>query len=318
MDNQGSLQEIQGVFAIFAEDPKWPSPANLYAIADSHGFGMIDVGCGGEAGLQRLVAGLDHWDLELEALHTVVLSHAHPDHMGALAWVLERARPTVFIHELDRLSALDPGNLVETFDIPLAQKRWASTGQAGPLAEFDLLSYFEGAGCSMCSAEKIRGIEEGDVLTMGDFAFEVVHTPGHSPGHISLFDRRSRILFPGDLVGPVPAWYTPTSGGVTGYLESLDKLEALNAELILPSHGDVIEQPADAIRRIGSMLLDRESALLELLSNGPCSFSELNQRSFANPSVQFFPGCGITESHLLKLERDGTIRRDGETISLTR
>ena len=124
-------------------------------------------------------------------------------------------------------------------------------------------------------------------------------------------------MFPGDLVGPIPAWYTPASGGVTAYLESLDKLEALGAELILPSHGDAIEQPADAIRRIRSMLLERESALLELLSNGARSFSELNRRSFANPSVQFFPGWGITESHLLKLERDGTIRRDGETIRLT-
>jgi glyoxylase-like metal-dependent hydrolase (beta-lactamase superfamily II) len=318
MTDQRNLQNIRGIFGMFSSDPKWPSPANVYAIADRKGFGLIDVGCGGEEGLQRLTQGLDHWDLEFEALHTVVLSHAHPDHMGALSRVLERSRPTVFIHKLDGPLVDDPGLLVDAFDIPLAQEWLASTGQSGPLAEFDLLDYFDGTGCSMCGAEGVRRIEEGDVVEVGDFAFEVVHTPGHSPGHIALFDRRSRILFSGDLVGRSPAWYTPSSGGLTGYLESLDKLEALDAELILPSHGDVISEPAAAIRRIRSVLHDRESTLLEHLGGGPRTFSELNRHSFPSPWVRFFPGCGITESHILKLERDGIVRRDGGMIDIIR
>ncbi len=78
----------------------------------------------------------------------------------------------------------------------------------------------------MSRADPDGSLEEGDIVRLGTYRFEVLHTPGHSPGHISLFDRDTGILFGGDLVGDIVAWYTPASGGVTGYLESLAKIKA--------------------------------------------------------------------------------------------
>lgn len=209
---KANFVNIKGIFAILVENPSWPNPANIFVVPDNEGFSLIDVGCGSDSSKNLLLEGLNYCGLNIKKLHTIILSHAHPDHMGAVGWILEKVRPRVLIHHQDVATALDPVNLVETFDIPLAKQRWLPTGETDNFQQFDLLKFFEDFGCSMSTAKEISEIHEGEVLPVGDFAFEVIHTPGHSPGHISLFERQSSILLGGDLVGPSPAWYTPTSG----------------------------------------------------------------------------------------------------------
>lgn len=310
------FDDIQGIRIIFAEHTAWPNPANLFIIPDEKGFSMIDVGCGGAPRPKYLIEGLEYWDLHIQDLHTVLLSHAHPDHMGAMGWILQKVRPRVFIHHLDVDSALNPEKLAETFDIPLAKRCLNASENAEKSQNFELLNFFKDFGCAMSAALNVEGIGEGHVFHLGDFAFEVIHTPGHSPGHISLMERNRRILLPGDLVGKSPAWYTPCSGGVTGYLDSLAKLEVLDATIILPAHGTKMSVPLEAIQNIRERLLKREIIIRDALIEGPKTFMELNQALFENPLLRFFPGCGITESHLIKLEREKAIRRKGGRINL--
>ncbi len=168
----------------------------------------------------------------------------------------------------------------------------------------------------MSRADPDGSLEEGDIVRLGVYRFEVLHTPGHSPGHVSLFDRDTGILFGGDLVGDIVAWYTPASGGVTGYLESLAKIEACNPRVILPSHGAVINDPAAKIDEVRARLLSREKKMLGVLSEGPISFVDLVGRMFANEMIRFFPGTGITESHVQKLLGEGRIRRVDGTIRM--
>jgi glyoxylase-like metal-dependent hydrolase (beta-lactamase superfamily II) len=159
-------------------------------------------------------------------------------------------------------------------------------------------------------------MQTNDVLYLSDFEFHVMHTPGHSPGHISLFDKNKGILLAGDLVGKSPAWYVPAAGGVIGYLESLEKLEALDAAVLLPAHGPIIEEAKQAIQTIQNKLLHRESILKEALQDGAKNFMELNKALLGDSHLNFFPGCGIIESHLIKLEREGAIEREGQKIRL--
>ncbi|MDY6851461.1 MAG: MBL fold metallo-hydrolase, partial [Thermodesulfobacteriota bacterium] len=300
MAGDAYFENIQGVLGIFAQDPMWPNPSNMFVIPDEQGFAMIDVGCGGVSGPEYLLGGLKHWGLNLKDLHTIILSHAHPDHMGAMSWILEEIQPKVFIHHLDVVSALNPQNLVNTFDVPLAKRRWAGAEDQSIAQAFDLLNFFEQVGCSMSAASKVDPVNEGDVLGLGAFAFEVIHTPGHSPGHVSLFEKDKGILLSGDVVGRIPAWYTPASGGVIGYYETLAKLEALEAEIILPAHGPVMKDPLTAIKKIRDRLLGTEAAIREILGDGPKNFLEVNAAIFPLLNVQLFPGCGIIESHVLK------------------
>jgi len=168
----------------------------------------------------------------------------------------------------------------------------------------------------MSRADPGGSLTEGDVVNLGRYHFEVIHTPGHSPGHISLLDRETGILFGGDLVGDVVAWYTPASGGVTGYLESLGKIRAQDPRLILPSHGGVIDDPIEKVDKVRKRLLSREKKMLDIMNGGRISFIELVCRMFPNEMIRFFPGTGITESHVQKLLREGKVRRVGGEIEL--
>ncbi len=300
-------QEIHDICCILADSHFWPNPATVYVIPDEKGFSLFDVGCGGQNGLDFLLKGLAHWNLDIQDLHTVILSHAHPDHMGAMGDLLKKVQPTVMIHHLDVGSALNPSKLNDSFDIPLAKKQIATIPGSNPHDDFDILDFFVDSGCTMSIAENLIKLDEGDILSLGDFEFEVLHTPGHSPGHISLFDPYKRIMLSGDLVGVAPAWYTPSSGGVIGYLASLDKMEEVNAKIMLPSHGPIINNPQDAIQTIREKLLKRENILLKALEQGPKTFWELNTSLFRESYLHFFPGCGNTQAHLNKLHQEGRL-----------
>ena len=94
-----------------------------------------------------------------------------------------------------------------------------------------------------------------------------------------------------------------------GYLASLDKLAAAEADCLLPAHGPVIHNPGEAVAWVRDKLMQRQEKILVALGRRDHSFMELNAVLFPTPFVQFFPGCGILESHLQKLEKEGLIAR---------
>jgi glyoxylase-like metal-dependent hydrolase (beta-lactamase superfamily II) len=186
---KGALEEvancidINGLKIILAGSHLWPNPSNVCAILDDTGFSMIDVGCGGPAGYEFLRSGLRHLGLTFDKLHTVILSHAHPDHMGAMKYLLEAVHPEVFIHINDLNAALDITQLNESFDIPLAKRIFAPRGM---FQDFDLIHFFEIFGCSMNPAEDINIVTDGQIIRLGKFEFEVLHTRTCTRSHCPL------------------------------------------------------------------------------------------------------------------------------------
>ena len=295
--------------------PHWPESANVYIFKDGDGVSFFDVGCGSIASVDRLFSALKFLKWEARPIKKIVLSHAHPDHMGAMEILLSRVEPEVVIlHEIDVPYALDPQKLSLSFDIPLCKERWSGgsnqdkDGEKGP--GFDLIAYFRSLGCSMCRVQPDRTVVEGDTIRVGDYHFQVFHTPGHAPGHISLYDSGKRFLLAGDILGEMVAWYAPSSGGAEGYLGSLKKINSLDIDFILPSHGHFITDAKKAIKQTGEKILERDILIIKALQTGSKTFADLNRILFDSPSVQFFPGTPILESHLQKLIKEEKIKQD--------
>jgi len=288
----------------------WPAPANSYVLKDARGAVLVDAGCGFPGCYQKIKEFLSGLGLEPRDVHTVVLTHAHPDHMGAMPFLLAESSPRIIIHALEEQAAADNSVLNRTFDMRYIKDYY---GQ-----EADVLEYFSTL-CPMGAAVPTDTVAQGDVLDLGGRSFEVLHTPGHSPGHISLFDRENRTLLPGDVFGAVVAWYCPSGGGARGYLESLDKLEALDADVAMPSHGPDITAVREAIEQTRSYILARDSKILTQLASGPKSLIELTDELFPNPGMRLFPGIQITDSHLMMLVEDGVVvREEGESVPVFR
>lgn len=306
------MLHIKGIAVLRDERAMWPASSNVYLFRDEEGAILFDVGCGRREVLSRLEDFLRGEGFKLADIHTIILSHAHPDHMGAMRFLGEEISPQVLIHRIDRPLAEDPQLLNQTFDIGLP--RFYLGEQAIRdlgLENFNILDYFEGL-CPMGSAVVARSLDDGEILRLGDEVYEVILTPGHAPGHISLYRRSDRVLLSSDVLGEIVAWYSPSSGGARGFLESLDRLSSLEIRTVLPAHGEPIFKVREVIERTRRHLLRVEERIANILREGPITFGELSRRMYRNQMIQFFPGMQIIESHLIRMEEEGRIRRAGE------
>ncbi|MFZ2398734.1 MAG: MBL fold metallo-hydrolase [Smithella sp.] len=304
---------INEIKVLREETPMWPASANVFLIRDREGAILIDVGCGKEEKFNSLKNFLKDEGFTLQDIHTIVISHAHPDHMGAMSFLLQEISPRIYLHELEIPLAADPQRLNQTFDFNLTQ-RYNTNESSPPFGSFNVLDYFA-ALCPMASARATNKMVDGDLLCLGNFHFQVVHTPGHAPGHVSLFEPDKGLLFTGDVVGKVVAWYSPSSGGAIGYLDGLERIAKLNAHVILPSHGENIGGVREAIERTRTHILNFDSVILRNLNDFPLSFVDLCAKIYHKPAARFFPGPQLVESHLIKLEQEGKVtRREGGLV----
>jgi len=277
--------------------------SSIVLIRDTEGLYCLEVGGGGEENIRQTLALLEQEGLDVSDVHTAIISHTHADHMGAIAYFRERVPGlTVIDHEVDAPYMKDNTLLNRAFDADLVAEHF-------PGERFDILDFYA-AFCPISETHPDRNVLEGDVLTCGAYAFEVLHTPGHHPGHISLYERNEKILFVGDMVGMEVPFYTPSSGGVEGYLASMGKYLALEVDLIIPSHGGLIENAREVVEGAAGKVKRREERLLNRLGDRPKTFNEFLPDLFRNPAQHMFPGAAILASHLQKLVKDGIVEEE--------
>jgi glyoxylase-like metal-dependent hydrolase (beta-lactamase superfamily II) len=108
-----------------------------------------------------------------------------------------------------------------------------------------------------------RALHGGERLTVGDREWEIVHTPGHSPGHVCLWSAPDRVLCSGDhllrVVSPPVTFergFDPDPMG--SYLQSLERVEQLQPDLVLPGHGPPFR---DGGRRAAAIALGKRRRL---------------------------------------------------------
>jgi glyoxylase-like metal-dependent hydrolase (beta-lactamase superfamily II) len=163
-----------------------------------------------------------------------------------------------------------------------------------------------------------RSLVEGDAVVLDGPApsrWEVLHTPGHAPGHLCLLERERGTLVVGDMVASVGTiLIEPKDGDMAEYLASLQRLAELEAEVALPAHGAPIPSPSRLFRAYGAHRLMRESVVADALkSSGGGSLDELVSIAYADTSSLLWPLAKLSlEAHLVKLVREGRAATDGE------
>jgi glyoxylase-like metal-dependent hydrolase (beta-lactamase superfamily II) len=160
---------------------------------------------------------------------------------------------------------------------------------------------------------------DGQRLPAGDDELVVIHTPGHSPDHVCLWQEKSRTLFGGDLLMAGGTVVIPASRGgrLTDYLRSLERVLALDPAVVLPAHGPEITRPADLIRTTLAHRLRRELQVLQVLSRGPGTPATLAAMIYdpLPKTLQRLSEENVL-AHLLKLEEEGRVTSDGRAYRL--
>lgn len=159
-------------------------------------------------------------------------------------------------------------------------------------------------------------LRDGDVVRFGERALRVLCTPGHRFDHLCFFIERGGILFAGDVVAGVgTVLIAPPEGDLGSYLSTLNLLLALDITRIYPGHGPSIDAPHDTLTQYITHRGDRERQVLEGLAGGRTTAGALVDAIYPTLDVSLRQAAELTvTAHLLKLERDGRVRRTGSDL----
>ncbi|WP_290787021.1 MBL fold metallo-hydrolase [Halomonas sp.] len=180
---------------------------------------LVDSGMG--------VVSLREWvPLVTERPLTAVASHTHFDHIGCHHEFDERV-----VHRAEAEILAQPGRRATLADPYVSDDIFERL----PPVPFAATTY------AVKAAPATRLVEEGDVIDLGDRVFEVIHTPGHSPGGIALWEARSGILFSGDIVYDGPLIEDTYHANAADYERSMRRLLELPLRVVhgghFPSYG---------------------------------------------------------------------------------
>jgi glyoxylase-like metal-dependent hydrolase (beta-lactamase superfamily II) len=214
---------------------------NTYLVRADDGYLLVDCGWDTADTLETLQSHLRFLDIQVESVRHLVITHIHPDHYGLAGRLREMAKADLSFHRLERQYV--ESRYGQTEELLAEMHEWLRINGT-PRAELDKLNFG-----SVGMIERVRvafpdqTLDGGEEIVCGKFAFKVIWTPGHSAGHICLYDAGHKVLLSGDHVLPhitpsVGLHVRAASNPLADYLDSLRLVGKLEAELVLPGHGE--------------------------------------------------------------------------------
>jgi len=293
---------------------------NSYLIKGEGRFLLVDTGMNRDECLSEMSAALTSLNVDL-AKTDFFITHLHVDHLG-LAERLVTGTSTVYF------------NRVEASMVSQGSKReagWTKTDAAflangfpadelkvsvarHPRAHFGLTRHMD-----------FHILREGYRLSVGDYAFECIETPGHSPGHICLYEPVKKILIAGDhilfdITPNITYWFN-LENPLQAYLASLRKVYDFDIALVLPGHRRIMGDHRKRIRELEEHHRSRLNEVVAALRDGaktafqvtPYLTWDIEFQSWAQfPAQQKWFAFGETLAHLKYLEAEGTIQSNIE------
>ena len=237
-----------------------PDTVNVYIIEGKDGNLMIDTGWNTPEAFNTLAQEMKNSGFAMKDITSIVITHLHPDHMGLAGKVAELSGAGIAVSEIEN-NLLDsyythPESTISQmilFFMTNGVPEWELKMLAE--ASFNIRNYVTPFKASTL-------LKPGDRVSMEPFEFQVMATPGHSPGHICLYEPNKQYFFSGDhiLAEVVPnVGYHPLSGEnpLGDYVNALNVLAGLEVRFVFPGHSSVFSGLAPKIDEIQRFHQDR-------------------------------------------------------------
>ncbi len=212
-----------GLYHITEPHYYWYNRANLWLIKGQAQDLLIDTGLG-ISSLRHHIAAL------IDKPLLAIASHIHFDHSGGIHEFDQRA-----IHAAEA-AALRAGDDYEALCSPAQGWVLEEHFEALPYSGFEVSQY------TLRGSEPTQILQEGDVLDLGNRAFEVLHLPGHSPGCIALYDPQAQDLFSGDVIYDGELLDELHCSHIPTYISTYKRLQKLSINAVYPGHYTVFGQ----------------------------------------------------------------------------
>ena len=263
---------------------------NMYILEDARGAAVVDPGLPTPASWRAIQDRLQKAGIPLKRVHTVVVTHSHPDHYGGARRLAKETGADVVTHQAFRNWFVPAGDEHDAEDPPQpAGPPWSRPtpwGGEHPRPPLKRRIVFRLGRSRMAPPTPTRKVRDGDTISLAGRDWVAVHTPGHTPDHLCLFDAEEGLFLSGDHVLPT---ITPHIGGITplddplaSFFDSLERVGAIEGvSSVLPAHGHPF---ADLAARVKAIRHHHEERLDTLraaaVAAGPSPVSVLSQSLF--------------------------------------
>jgi glyoxylase-like metal-dependent hydrolase (beta-lactamase superfamily II) len=315
------IEQIQpDLFKIEIPLPRNPLRAlNSYVIKGDGRSLIIDTGMNREECLEPMLQSLRELNVDLDNTDFFI-THLHADHLGQVG-KLKTDSSRIYFSEVEAAviapEQKDPEERRrESFDF------YVSHG----FPEEELKAAIQNHPGFRYSPKRqitFTTLREGDTVEVGDYAFTCILTPGHSPGHMCLYESNKKILVSGDHIlfdiTPNITTWPQLENSLKSYLDSLDKVSTLDVDLILPGHRNLMNDLRGRINELKEHHKNRLDEVVVALKSGDKTSWEMAShitwdidfRSWEDfPAVQKWFALGETIAHLVYLVADGTITKN--------
>lgn len=324
---------------------------NCYALEDERGFALVDPGMPGPDSFHALENRLAQLGATPERVHTVVVTHSHPDHFGGAGRLRLTSEADVVAHTsfstlfdprdddtADLLDArapvvdpdgFDPAKFAEYLfgdtEIPDLPARHSPWGGQIPFPGKDEIEYMrswdELTKRGFLTPQPSSRLADGEAIRLAGRDWFAVHTPGHTGDHLCLHDPTEGILLSGDHVLPT---ITPHISGLAASGDALaeffDALELVSRidgiETVLPAHGNPFADLAGRAHDIRDHHVERLARLKEIANEtGEADVIEFSHQLF-HPKSWGAMAESETYAHLehLRIAGEAESRRDGDRL----
>jgi glyoxylase-like metal-dependent hydrolase (beta-lactamase superfamily II) len=306
---------LPGLFRLKIPLPESPLKyLNSYVLKGPDRSLIIDTGLNRRECLEAMQDGLRTIGVDLAAAD-IFITHLHADHFG-LVTKLATATSQIYFSRPEK-------ELMDSWEGFGTMIEYA--GQNG-FPEDELQSALDKHPGAKYGSEWIpdmKLLEEGDGIDVGDYHFKCVATPGHTMGHICLYEPGKEILIAGDhilidITPNIQCW-SDTQNPLKHYLASLEKVYSLTVDLTLPGHRRLIRDHRARIEELKQHHADRLTEVLSILNRGALNaFQVASQMTWDidSESWDHFPvaqkwfATGEAISHLRFLEEEGNLARN--------
>ncbi|MFX1575331.1 MAG: MBL fold metallo-hydrolase [Promethearchaeota archaeon] len=301
---------------------------SLYLFDIKDNLVLIDAGHSMQYWKKAFYKALNELNINFENIDYCIITHEHPDHTG-LVTDLKRANPEVKIclhkiaHELAklRLDLYSKDNLEK-----MAKARGELLIRYGlDKKELDfIIQRFSTGSTRFGYIEPDVLLNDNDRIIDGEL--QIIHSPGHSVGHICVYYPKKGIIFSGDHI---LSKITPHLGTLTipgaiefnkknnyenileHYLRSLDRIDKLNSKIILPGHEQIIYDPHKRITALKNHHQNRLYEISKIIENNPMPPLQIALKHFGDDLDQMNKILAVSETlvHLDYLEFQNKVQK---------
>jgi glyoxylase-like metal-dependent hydrolase (beta-lactamase superfamily II) len=291
---------------------------NVYAIPDGDRVTLVDCGLWHrytpDGGLAELDKALQAAGYAVRDVSRVIVTHAHIDHYGLAGRLMEATGAQLWMHALTDLDC----EKYRHPDTAMARRRDTYADHGLPEADWatvayglaDWLPYLHSV---VEASTRLRG---GETVPIGGRRWEVIHTPGHSVGHICLWSPDLSVLCSGDhllpgVTPPVTFERGFDADPLRSYLDSLVRIGECAPAVVLPGHGPPFADCARRIEVITRNKMRRLRAIRELIAARPRTVVEIAEEAFSRALLDYQRSFALSETlaHIAYLRWSGAVER---------